>query len=349
MEIKLDNYNIKHWIQTIADQMESQLKEDCQEYKVKIPKQHGKGQIKGYKFRDGISVFLIDGSFKEEFRLHISPDQIHPIHFHFCTEGDFRHSLGSNGQSKFSSYQLNPLSGSITSNPNNCEQQILFPAGAGILHTNVQISRRDYVRKEQCNLEKMPERLRKVFEDLDSEEMFIYESNYNIPTADCIQKLANNSYEGLVRSSFCEAKALELLSLQLKQFADDIDPESRFTALKKYDIDRIQQARKILVADLRNAPTIPELARQAGINQQKLKQGFKEVYGKTIFQYLTDARMESARYMLLDNSITVREVAEHHGYSNQSHFAKRFKERYGISPKHANNLPHVKNYLNNSE
>jgi len=335
MEIKIDHYDIKQWIQAIADKLETQLQEDCQEYKAKLPRQHGKGQIKGYEFKDGIQVFLIDATFKEDFKIHITPDQIHPIHFHFCTQGDFRHSLGSNGMSNYSSYQLNPLSGSITSNPNSCEQTMLFPGGCKVLHTNLQISRRKYNERAECNLEKMPERLRKVFKDLNSEELFLYESNYNIPTADCIQKLAHNEYKGLVRSSFCEAKALELLSLQLKQFADDIDPEARFTTLKEYDLEKIKQAKRILINDLSDAPTIPELARQVGINQQKLKKGFKEIYGKTIFQYLTDARMEAARYMLMEGVHSIKSVANRHGYSNQSHFARRFKERYGISPKHA--------------
>lgn len=125
------------------------------------------------------------------------------------------------------------------------------------------------------------------------------------------------------------------MSLQLKQFSDDITPGKQFKTLKKYDIRKIKDARDLLIEDLSDAPTIVELSRLSGINQQKLKEGFKKVYGTTINKYLRKTRMESAKYMLMEGRLSVGEIAQQVGYSNQSHFARRFKEAYGASPREA--------------
>lgn len=197
------------------------------------------------------------------------------------------------------------------------------------------ISLKLYLKKVDCELQKMHPKLVSVFSDAKSEKSFLHEVNYNIPTSECIRHIAGNGYKGLVRSSFAEAKSLELLALQLKQFADDLDPDTRFVTLKRYDLDKILKAKEILVSDLQNAPTITDLAKLIGVNQQKLKKGFKQVFGKTINQYLRDARLEAAKYMIMDGSDSIQDVAERVGYSNRGHFARKFREKYGMLPKDA--------------
>jgi|UPI0005920290 AraC-like DNA-binding protein len=331
MKIKFGNYDAKDWLEQLAGVFKCDVEQDCQEYTLQIPKGMGEGTFKSYCFRDGISLFLINCRLNDALQITIESGDPHPLHFNFCTEGAFRHTLGEQD----TTYQLNPFSGSITANPNHARQTFFFPKASSILHTNLQILRKDYIHKTDCDLEKMPPRLARAFGDVESKEFFLYESNYSVPTADCIQQLAENSYQGLVKTSYCEAKALELLSLQLKQFADDLTPGKQFKTLKQYDIQKIKEARKILTSDLTNAPTIMELSRLSGINQQKLKKGFKQIYGTTISRYLRNARMEAAKYLLMEGRLSIGEIAQQVGYSNQSHFARRFKETYGATPREA--------------
>ncbi len=110
-------------------------------------------------------------------------------------------------------------------------------------------------------------------------------------------------------------------------------PDLRPNTMKKFDLNQIVKARELLLKEMHDSPTIEELAKRVGINQQKLKAGFKKIYGQTIYRYLRNARLERARYLILEDKGSIREIAQMVGYSNQSHFARRFKEKFGVLPK----------------
>lgn len=161
---------------------------------------------------------------------------------------------------------------------------------------------------------------------------FFYQGNYSIAAAECIRKITSDAHNGLVRSTYLEGKVLELLSRQMKQFKDDLRLPGKQVMLRKYDIDKIKNARDLLIENLQDPPTIEILAKKSGINQQKLKSGFKSVFDKTINQYLTEERLDLASILLLKEH-SVKEVSSEVGYTNHSHFAKKFKLKYGVLPK----------------
>jgi AraC-like DNA-binding protein len=70
----------------------------------------------------------------------------------------------------------------------------------------------------------------------------------------------------------------------------------------------------------------------AYLNEYKLKTGFKALFGKPVYDYLLDKRMEYARLLLEKQTFHVYEVAEMVGYSDSSSFSKAFFKRYGYRP-----------------
>jgi len=75
-----------------------------------------------------------------------------------------------------------------------------------------------------------------------------------------------------------------------------------------------------------------ELARLAGLNDYKLKLGFKELFGTTVFGYVRALRMDEARKILEQGEGNVSEAALMVGYHNISHFAALFRKTYGYNP-----------------
>lgn len=331
MKVEFDQLSIHQNIHKLADALGAEVIKDCSEYRIDLPRSVGKGSISGFEFDYGIGLFLYDCELKKELQIAISDGLCHPLHFNFCVQGDFRHTLS---QQKII-YHLNPLTGSISANPQDCTQVFCFAPKVKLVHTNLQIYRAKYVEKVDCDVDKMHEKLAAVFSDVEAQQTFLHEMNYNIQTAECIRNMLTNEFTDMVRSAYIEAKALELLALQLKQFADDMDPDMRFVTLKKYDLDTILKAKEILVSDLQDAPTIKELAKMSGINQQKLKSGFKQIFGMTINQYLREYRLETAKFLIMEGKSSIQDVAERVGYSSQSHFARRFREKFGLLPKDA--------------
>ena len=119
-----------------------------------------------------------------------------------------------------------------------------------------------------------------------------------------------------------------LLDQELRQ--RDIKPIPH--PLKSDDIERIHQARKILLQQLDNPPSLLSLARQVGLNDCALKRGFRQVFGETTFGYLHNHRMETARQLLIEGEVNITEAARHVGFANRSYFAAAFRKKYGVAP-----------------
>ena len=90
-----------------------------------------------------------------------------------------------------------------------------------------------------------------------------------------------------------------------------------FMPLSNQDIQYIQQARTILAENFDKHITIPKLARQTGINEAKLKEGFKELYGQSIHTYLQQLRLQKAQQLLLTTSMSVTDITYDIGYSHE--------------------------------
>lgn len=98
------------------------------------------------------------------------------------------------------------------------------------------------------------------------------------------------------------------------------------------DWDRVREAREILLGRMDDPPSLPELARLAGVNEVKLKAGFRKLWGTTVFGLLRRERMAAAREFLLARRGTVGEAAFRVGYTNTSHFAEAFQKEFGTTP-----------------
>ncbi len=136
-------------------------------------------------------------------------------------------------------------------------------------------------------------------------------------------------YTGVSDALLQHAKGLELLHLYCKE-----QYLKNFIFCKsEYDRERLDFAKNYLIQNYDMPPTIAELSRIAGINEQKLKNGFKERFGKTIHTFLTDYKMEIALRDLQQKTKNPSQLAFDLGFSSLQHFSKAFKQYYGFTPK----------------
>ncbi|MCU0532937.1 MAG: AraC family transcriptional regulator [Hydrococcus sp. Prado102] len=146
------------------------------------------------------------------------------------------------------------------------------------------------------------------------------------------QQIFNCPYWGMTKRIYLQAKVLELIALQLSFiFASEGVPQSS-PSLKSDTIARIHHAKQIIHSRLDNPLSLTELAALVGLSDRTLRRGFKELFGTTVFSYLTAMRMEKAERYLRERNMTVAEVANLVGYAHLGHFAAAFKRKYGIAP-----------------
>jgi AraC family transcriptional regulator, transcriptional activator of the genes for pyochelin and ferripyochelin receptors len=146
-----------------------------------------------------------------------------------------------------------------------------------------------------------------------------------------LHQILHCPYEGAIKQMYLEGKVLELAALQFYQFKQEAPHNS--TSLKAEDIDRIHQAKDILLQRLNNPPSLVELARQVGLNDCTLKRGFRQVFGTTAFGYLHDYRLEQARQLLEERQLNISEIAQTIGFSSRSYFAGAFRKKFGLTPR----------------
>lgn len=213
----------------------------------------------------------------------------------------------------------------------NLEEAEYYPAGPfGMVRICLDIHE---LQKAGAGLETLPSPLRQILAGSDKIRFHQPLGSLTPNMQLAIAQILNCPYQGLTRRFFLEAKAMELLALQLEQWTQTVKSKACPQDLPSGEIERLQQARQILLQDLNHPPSLLELARQVGLNDYKLKRGFRQLYGSTVFGCLLAHRMEQARLLLLEQPhLTIAGVAQSVGYASQSRFCHAFKRRFGASP-----------------
>ncbi|WP_440880587.1 helix-turn-helix transcriptional regulator [Tenacibaculum sp. C7A-26P2] len=135
-----------------------------------------------------------------------------------------------------------------------------------------------------------------------------------------------------IKDLYLKGKTYELLSLQFDSGKKTNDEYCPFLVDDR-EVLKIRKAKDIIISNMSEPPTLQKLANEVGLNLKKLKEGFKQIYGDTVYSFLFDYKMEYARKLLESNRFNVNEVGIQVGYSTSSHFIAAFKKKFGTTPK----------------
>ncbi|MEL3905993.1 MAG: AraC family transcriptional regulator [Treponema sp.] len=136
--------------------------------------------------------------------------------------------------------------------------------------------------------------------------------------------------QGLALAVFMRAKCLEVFSLLFDYIYTN--KTSPTVYLSASDIAALDAVRQTLEDEMLSPPSIKELSKRFGINQQKLMAGFKERYAMTVYSYVKRVRMEHALRLLQHENLLIGDIARLSGYKGEGHFQQVFFETFGILP-----------------
>lgn len=146
-----------------------------------------------------------------------------------------------------------------------------------------------------------------------------------------LNQICKEQMHDSLQNLYIKGKVYELLSLY---FNKNKDSEQSCPFLDdEENVDKIKNAKQIVIDNMAEPPSLQELAEQVGLTLSKLNDGFKHIYGDSIFNFLLDYKLEYARKMLLSKKHNVSEISLQVGYSTASHFISAFKKKYGTTPK----------------
>ena len=129
-----------------------------------------------------------------------------------------------------------------------------------------------------------------------------------------------------------KAKVLEIMSICFGKRENPNEEACPFLRDEE-NVDKIRAAKRILIAQLANPPSLKDLSKEIGLNEYNLKTGFKNIYGVPAITWLSNYKMELARKQLMETGTKINEIADQLGYNSASHFIESFKKKFGITPK----------------
>lgn len=162
-------------------------------------------------------------------------------------------------------------------------------------------------------------------------------------TPDYFQIIDSNAYgrlfESLIRhllqdgydpeSDFFNARLLELFYYLRRDSQNNLNcPESFDKNRNRFIPQAIDYIRKNFAKHI----SLADLAQQAGYSPNHFHHVFTSVMGKTPQQYLTEARINHAKLLLVQTDNPLSEIAYECGFSSQSHFSLQFKKSTFSTP-----------------
>ena len=326
--IQVNSLPFKEVISDIAEAFGTDYSKNCDEYILQLPSHIGSGTIKGINFTSGLGIINYDCTFNEDLEIQFVVNEIHPLKFLYCIEGVLQHRFG-NAQNL---HEIEQYQKAIVASSDTIGHVLCFKADIKVVVSSLEIARKEFSEKIKCELRTMDEELQILFTDVQAEKEFYHDGFYSLQLADTFHEIHSFEESDFLKKLFLEGKAYQMLTKQILEYQDDLKDVDHRNILRKSEIRLIEKAATILRRDISNTETIQALSRRVGLNPNKLQEGFRYIYRKTVNQYVHDIRLENAKEYLINTDFSINEIVGKIGLTSASYFSKIFKQKYGITP-----------------
>jgi|TARA_B110000438_G_scaffold23289_1_gene21312 AraC-like DNA-binding protein len=279
------------------------------------------GTIQDYLVDEGIIFLklLNDEEVRASFEYEI--DKNH-IQFHFCIKGSSKFNF-NNGNYSFPVISENSI---LLYNPVQ-ELPINASLEANSLVLCVLIS----IKKFHSLFSNQADQISFLNQD-NAGNKFYKDKKLGPMISVVLNQMAQQSVHESMHNLYLRAKVFELMSLYFNK-DKEMDVEQCPFLVDDKNIKKIRRAKDIIISRMTEPPTLNDLAIEVEISLKKLKEGFKQVYGASVYVFLLDYKMQVSKRLLSSGNYNVNEVALKIGYSTATHFINAFKKKFGTTPK----------------
>lgn len=141
---------------------------------------------------------------------------------------------------------------------------------------------------------------------------------------------ARLGYELLVRGYLLQILFDLARQIEEQQTNDRVD---RAAQDSQHD-QRISLARAYIQDNLSRSLSCEEVARAVRLSARQLGRILQSDNGLTLHGLIESARHQAARSLLLESDLSIREISENLGFSNEYNFSRFFRRVEGMSPSH---------------
>lgn len=184
------------------------------------------------------------------------------------------------------------------------------------------------------NLNKLPKQEKEIYTNhlnslINPKDDYV-EGPYFYMTAEmqnAVSKIFNTNYKGTLRKLFLQSQITELLAHFFAYLSSD-----KKETIKTSEKEKLHNAKNIISNNIATPPTLSELSKMIGLNDNKLKKNFKELFGVPVFKYLQNERLTKANELLRNSEKSIQEVSWYVGYESLSSFSNAFLKKFGFRP-----------------
>ncbi|GEP90276.1 AraC-type DNA-binding protein [Chitinophaga terrae (ex Kim and Jung 2007)] len=291
-----------------------------------IEKDFGIANLQEFHF-DGISIVFCTADTYQN--INIKADQIEPrVGLFFMEQGQITASIdGIAGKKAFSTLEHNLLFSPHDSESATVKKQ------SNIHFFGLSFSTDRFLELADNN----GKVLDKVANRVAGNKFVALHNKRNLPITASMQRVIADirrcPFNGPVKKLFFHSKALELLALQCDQLENNILEYPRGKeGISAQDMERLYYARELVINNIQQPYSLAQLSKKVGLNEFKLKSGFKALFNNTVFGYLNEHRLDIARQMIQEGKQSMTAIAEEAGYSSPQHFSNAFRKRFGVTP-----------------
>ncbi len=148
-----------------------------------------------------------------------------------------------------------------------------------------------------------------------------------LPIQNLIENMVWTIFYDMSNKRSCNQITMGLLLLQLLNYMDKME-----TGSIRFDSELVGTVLNYIEEHYKTG-SLTELAEMMNYDVYWLSREIKRRTGKTYKELLQAKRMSQAAYLLTSSAIPVTDIIESVGYDNTSYFYRKFRERYGVSPK----------------
>lgn len=248
------------------------------------------------------------------------------------TMGLIQFHFGLKGKAKFS---FNQGSYNLDLNEEKC---LLFYNPQKELPLNVEVAPKSWLISVLISIKKFHGLFTTDAEHIpflsqeNKDKKYYNESDISPSMAIVLNQMFHYNLNPSIKNLYYKGKGYELLSLFFNRNEDPNAEQCPFL-IDEENVLKIKKAKEIIIANMAEPPGLDELSEQVNLSLKKLKMGFKQIYGDTVYGFLFDYKMDYARQLLDSGSYNVNEVGLKIGYSTGSHFIAAFKKKFGTTPK----------------
>jgi AraC-like DNA-binding protein len=318
----------KDVINDLAEELGVTPQEDCEVYYLKIPDSKGHGSIRGINFNTGLGVIYYDCTFNDDVQIRFDVSSIHPAKFLYCKEGYLRHSFLDSEET----HDLDQYKSAIVASKGTSGHQIQFKAGVKTEIGSLEIDRKKFITQVACDLKSVGAKMRRLFRDTEAKSKFHYSGDYSASLNAIMDRIKDYSANGMVRRLYLHAVSMEILSEQIRVFIDERKDQKHQNMLRQSEVNTVSQIAEDVKNNLAEKHLLTELTLKTGLNENKLQAGFRILFNKSVKGFIQNARMDTARDLLVNTDLTISEIVYLIGLSNGGHFSKLFKQSFGMTP-----------------